>query len=317
MKLSVVSTLYNSSPYIDEFLDRCASAAEKAGFPSFEIILVNDGSPDSSLMVAKASLPSRPYLRIIDLSRNFGHHRAMMTGLMKASGERVFMIDSDLEEPPEDLERMAERMKERPDADVVYGVQAARKGGVFERVTGELYYKALNLLSEHEIPRNVVTSRLMTRRYVQALTSYRETEAFLGGLWVAAGFTQVPIVVQKASTSPTTYTFSRKMSIVLNSVTTTSRKPLIGIFFIGLICTGLASVGILIVVIQALFFKTLNGWASVVVSIWFFGGVTVSCIGVIGIYLSRIFMETKRRPYVTIREELTAEGHATTHAGSG
>src|SRR5256885_14440017 len=149
MKLSIVTTLYYSAPYLDEFYDRACAAAEKFT-RDFEIILVNDGSPDNSLEVALSIYQKDHRVKVIDLSRNFGHHKAMMTGLAHASGELVFLIDCDLEEEPELLERFHRELI-ASGADVVYGVQQKRKGDLFERVSGTLFFKLFNALSSQSI----------------------------------------------------------------------------------------------------------------------------------------------------------------------
>ena len=165
MFLSVVTTLYYSAPHLEEFHARVSRAAA-ALCPEYEILFVNDGSPDTSLDVALGLFRRDPHVRIVDLSRNFGHHKAMMTGLEHARGDLIFLIDSDLEEAPELLEAFLGTMRETS-ADVVYGVQQTRRGGPTERFTGWLFFKLFNLLSDSPIPPNVLTVRLMTRRYVR------------------------------------------------------------------------------------------------------------------------------------------------------
>ena len=149
-------------------------------------------------------------LVVIDLSRNFGHHKAMMTGLAHARGERVFLIDSDLEEEPEWLISFARRWSAMR-CDVVYGVQEDRKGGWFERWSGHWFYSVFRA-DRHGPAENIMTARLMSRRYVNALLSYREREVFMAGLWQITGFDQRPQPVTKHATSGTTYTLRRKMS---------------------------------------------------------------------------------------------------------
>ncbi|WP_258129734.1 glycosyltransferase family 2 protein [Achromobacter anxifer] len=301
MKLSVVATLYRSAPYIREFHQR-ASAAAQALTDNYEIVLVNDGSPDESLEIAEALVAEDPKVVVVDLSRNFGHHKAIMTGLTHARGERVFLIDVDLEESPEWLEIFDQVMREE-DADVVYGVQARRKGGLFERWSGMLYYKVLRLLTGFTLPENLITARLMTRRYVDALLQFREREVFLAGLWHITGFRQVARVVTKLSTSPTSYTFRQKLSLLVNSVTSVSNRPLIFIFYVGALISIVALIYASYLVTNWLLFSNPpSGWTSVMISIWLMGGLVISFIGIIGIYLSKIFTETKQRPYTIVRK---------------
>lgn len=302
MKLSIVATLYQSSMYLDEFCRRATSSARKFAGDDYEIILVNDGSPDNSLDVAVQLAADDTHIVVVDLSRNFGHHKAMMTGLDYSRGESVFLIDSDLEEEPEFLIDFAEQMA-REGCDVVYGVQDRRKGGRMERWTGQWFYSFFKMLTGLELPRDVLTARLMSRRYVDALVSHKEREVFMAGLWHITGFRQCPQVVRKHNTSETTYTFRRKMSLLVNSVTSFSNAPLVGIFYIGLGISSLAMLYIFYLVFNWLFLENpLSGWTSVMASIWLLGGMIISFIGVVGIYLSKIFSEAKQRPYTIVRQ---------------
>lgn len=301
MKLSIVTTLYRSAPYIEEFHRRASAAAREVVGDQYEIVFVNDGSPDNSLEVVIEVLNSDHHVVVVDLSRNFGHHKAMMTGLAHAVGEQVFLIDSDLEEDPEYLRAFVERMGS-DSADVVYGVQPQRKGGWFERVSGELFYRLFDALTGTSLPRNVVTARLMSRRYVDALLMHEEREVFMAGLWHITGFQQLPMQMAKHNTSKTTYTLRRKMSLLVNSVTSFSNAPLVGIFYIGAIISTVSVAYILYLILHWAFFaKPLSGWTSVIASVWLLGGMIISFIGVVGIYLSKIFSETKRRPYTIVR----------------
>ena len=168
MKLSVVSTIYNSNKTIREFIQRAKNAVELIDIDEYEIVVVNDGSPDNSIDILKQIASGDKNIKIVDLTRNFGHHKAMMTGLKYCDGDRVFLIDSDLEESPEWLTSFWEIMKNR-DADVIFGVQEKRRGNLFQKLTGEINYKVINWLSNCNHPKNIATARLMTRRYVKSL----------------------------------------------------------------------------------------------------------------------------------------------------
>ena len=302
MKLSIVATLFQSADYIAEFHLRTSSAARQLAGEDYEIVLVNDGSPDSSLDLAIQLAELDGHIVVVDLSRNFGHHKAMMTGLAHATGARVFLIDSDLEEEPECLISFSDQMLTDP-CDVVYGVQEQRKGNWFERWSGRWFYRFFKALTGLTLPENVVTARLMTRRYVDALMRHQEREVFMAGLWHITGFVQRPQTVKKHSTSETTYTFRRKMSLLVNSVTSFSNAPLVSIFYIGVSIWLFALFYITYLAIHWIFLaKPLSGWTSVMASIWLLGGMVISFIGVVGIYLSKIFSETKQRPYTIVRQ---------------
>jgi putative glycosyltransferase len=193
-------------------------------------------------------------------------------------------------------------------ADVVYGVQEARKGGWVERVAGQIFFSVFNRMLTYPIPANVVTARLMTNRYVKALVSHQERELCLAGLWAITGFEQQPIRVRKGDRGESTYTTRKRVSALANAITSFSNRPLVYIFQIG--------VGVMVLSVVAggiLLYKSLSGeigvpgWASIMVSIWFLGGLIIFCIGVIGMYLAKIFTEIKQRPYTIVRAEYGRE----------
>jgi putative glycosyltransferase len=301
MKLSVVATLYHSAPYIDEFYHRASAAARQIAGEDFEIVFVNDGSPDNSLDIAVKLSTCDTHIVIIDLSRNFGHHKAMMTGLAHTCGDRVFLVDVDLEEEPEWVLSFSKQM-EHEASDVIYGVQGHRKGGVFERWSGQVFYRLFNVLSGIQLPENTVVARLMSRRYVDALLRYDEREVFIDGLFHLAGFAQNPQVVAKHSKGETTYTLRRKIALLVNAVTSFSNMPLALIFYTGLVIFILAGFHNVYLVIKRFFFDApLSGWTSVMSSIWLLGGLVILFIGIVGIYLSKMFSEIKHRPYTIVR----------------
>jgi len=302
MKLSIVATLYQSAPYIAEFHQRATSVARQIAGDDYEIVLVNDGSPDNSLELAVQLTEADKHVIVVDLSRNFGHHKAMMTGLAHTKGAHVFLIDSDLEEEPEYLTSFAKQM-ERDACDVVYGVQEKRKGGWFERWSGEVYYSIFNFLADIEHPRNIATARLMTRRYVEALLQFQEREMVISCLWVITGFKQTAQVVKKHMTSASTYSLARKIEHLTNSITSFSAVPLRLIFYTGLSIFACALLYAGYLVFHKLVLATpMDGWTSVMVSIWLLGGMIISFVGLIGIYLSKVFSESKQRPSTIVRK---------------
>jgi putative glycosyltransferase len=197
MKLSIVTTLYKSAPFIDEFVRRVTAESNKIT-DDYEIIMVDDGSPDNSLVTALEIQKSDPHLRIIELSRNFGHHKAMMTGLEHARGDLVFLIDVDLEEPPELMARFQEEMN-RGNWDVVYGIQKERKGGFIKKFGGRFGWWLIQLLVPVEFPHNLSTVRLMRSAYVSQLIRHKEHMTAIAGLWVLTGFHQKGILFDKTS----------------------------------------------------------------------------------------------------------------------
>jgi putative glycosyltransferase len=300
MKLSIVTTLYRSSAYIAEF-HRRMTAAVKDIFADYEIIFVDDGSPDNSLEKTLALKAGDTHIKVIELSRNFGHHKALMAGLEHASGDLVFMLDSDMEEAPENLNIFYQELQ-TGNWDVVYGVQNTRNRGFWSNLTGSLYYRLFKFFSGVSIPHNLTACRLMRRAYIDALLQYPEEDVVLAGVWSLAGFRQHAMVIEKPFKGETSYTLSRKLEQFVNSITGFSAKPLVYIFYLGLIISLFSGFMILWFAYRKLFFGiSLVGWTSLIVSIWFIGGMVMLSLGVVGIYVERIFRQVKGRPRVLIR----------------
>lgn len=298
--LSVVATLYKSMDYIDEFYKRVTVEARKIT-ADYEIVFVDDGSPDESLLKALTLVRQDPRVRVVELARNFGHHKAMMTGIEQARGRLVFLIDVDLEEPPELLSEFYARMNESS-WDVVYGMQETRKGGVFERTSGAIAWWLVKILLPTKVPQNHSTVRLMKSDYAQALVLHKEHKTAIGGLWVETGFKQTGIKFKKLSRAGSSYRFRTRLTAMLDSITSFSERPLYFVFFLGLGILALSTfmaIGLFALWCSG---KMLPGWISVMASVWFLGGLAIFCIGVVGLYTSRIFVETKMRPYTIIRQ---------------
>jgi putative glycosyltransferase len=308
-ELSVVTTLYYSAPYLREFYARTLAQIERLGV-SYEFVIVNDGSPDDSLEVALALQERDPGIVVVDLSRNFGHHQAILQGLAQTRGQRVFLIDCDLEESPEVLQEFNRVFAEAP-CDVAFGVQAKRKGGLQERLFGWLFYKLINYLSDTDVPENATIARLMSRRYVDALLGFREQSLFLGGVMAAVGFRQIPVEVQKSHKGTTTYTFRRKLSALTSAVTSFSEKPLRLVFYSGV---GISLVSFAFAAwfaIEKLLFQIpVSGFTTLAVSLWLIGGLIILFLGIIGIYIAKIFMQTKSRPLAIVKHVYEADASA-------
>lgn len=302
MKLSIVTTLYKSSPYVDEFYERISQEAKKIT-DDYEIIFVDDGSPDDSLQKCISLYQKDKKVKVIELSRNFGHHKAIMTGLAQAKADFTFLIDADLEEEPELLGKFWSELQSAEDLDVVYGVQESRKGSWFEKWSGKTFYKIFNFFSGIKIPNNFLTVRLMTKNYVTNLTSFKEKEIVFSILTVLTGFKTKELKVKKLSHSPTTYSTIAKIRLLFHIITSSSAKPLWLALNFGLLITSISIAYILYLVFRKLFYNIgIDGWTSVMVSISFFGGIIILFLGIIGIYLANIFTEVKNRPFTIIKK---------------
>jgi len=301
MKLSVVSTLYQSEITLPRFYELISKEIKKITPKKYEIILVDDGSPDASLAIAQKLARQDRHLSVIELSRNFGHHQAIMTGLAFARGQLVFLIDSDLEENPKWLSDFHKTLTKRK-CDVVYGIAKIRKGTPFEKLSGEIFYRIFRIMTGLNQPNNICTARLMKRAYVKALILHEEKEINFGGLCLITGFMQLAQMVDKRNTSPTSYSFQKKITHLINAITSFSNKPLIFTFYAGALLSVSAVLFIAYLLYRYLFVAAApDGYTSVVASIWMFSGLIILFHGVLGIYLSKIFLESKRRPLSIIK----------------
>lgn len=299
--LSIVTTLYRSQQYIERFYTEACRIADAIGL-SFEIVFVNDGSPDNDLQVARALHNRDGRVKLVDLSRNFGHHRALMSAFAYASADLVYVTDVDLEEPMDFLRTCYDRFQQG-DCDVVYGYQSERRGTWLTRVTGELFWKVFNFLCNAKLPRNMVTARLMSKRYVASLLEHREYDPYIVGLWVATGYTQVGLPMEKRYSGYSTYSTLKRMRLAVSSIISFSNRPLLLSVGIGLVICLLASLYIIYLIGQWLILgNPIEGWTSLIVSVWLLGGINLFFIGLVGLYISKIFTEVKGRPNVIVRE---------------
>lgn len=301
VKITVLTTLYFSEPYLNEFYDRIKNVLKQIS-NNYEIIFVNDGSPDGCVPKVLELQRQDSSIVLIDLSRNFGHHQAIMTGLQHVSGDYIFLIDADLEEDPELLLTFFNKIQENKSIDVVYGVQRKRKGNFAERITGSIFYKILNMLTKTDYPANTLTARLMKRNYVASVAKYEEKAIDIWAIFVLAGYNQKGVCVEKKHKGESTYTFSKRLAMGIESITSFSHRPLYSIFFIGIVWLVISTINVLFILSKKWIFGVpIEGWSSIMASVWLIGGITIFLIGVIGIYLSKMFLELKSRPLSIIR----------------
>lgn len=301
VKVSVVATLFYSEKYIQEFYERVKKSL-LTFTDSYEFIFVNDGSPDNSRLRVLDLQQADARVVLVDLSRNFGHHQAIVTGLAHASGDYIFLIDTDLEEDPELVIPFWDKLKSDQNTDVVYGLQEKRKGGFLERTSGYAFYRTLNLVTDFKYPANTLTARLMKKNYVDAVLQYNEKTLDVWSIFVMAGFNQVGIPTTKKNKGTSTYTFLKKLKMSIEIITSLSHRPLYSIFFIGTVwlCISLTSI-VWILIKKWIYGAEIEGWASIMASVWLIGGIIIFLLGVIGIYLSKMFLEIKNRPLTIVK----------------
>ena len=232
MIMSIVTTMYNSQNHLYEFYDRTLKALETLQC-DLEIIFVDDGSPDDSIKIVQSIKRNDPRVKILKLSRNFGHHTALLAGIENSQGDYVFVIDSDLEERPEYLVDFWNVMKEDETLQMVYGIQFSRKGNNLEKLTGKFYYKIFNQLSSSKIEPNQLTARLMTRKFVNLLNQMQNKNFTFFQILSEVGLDSKSIQLEKLKLSRSNYSFRKKVSLVTRSLTTSSTKLLNSLFLLG------------------------------------------------------------------------------------
>jgi putative glycosyltransferase len=305
MKISVVSTLYKSEKYLDEFLAECLLALQTIECNDYEFVFVNDGSPDNSVDFLIRKRKSIPNIRIVDLSRNFGHHYAIQAGLLNAKGDYVLLIDNDLETSPKVLIDFYNEIQKDPKLDMVYGYQESRKGGFIEKYFGNIFYKVFNWFSEIKIPENILTERLMSKKYVKELASLPDKNIFFAGLMQWVGFNQLGIPVKKQNRKgASTYTFRKRINLMINAITSFTAYPLRILFNIGILISIGSFIASLYLVAKKIIYpdQILSGYTSLAVVILLSTGLLLTAIGVLGIYLEKIFNQVKNRPTFIIKK---------------
>ncbi|HVF50081.1 MAG TPA: glycosyltransferase family 2 protein [Pyrinomonadaceae bacterium] len=310
--LSVVVPCYNEEDVIAETHRRLVGVLEGIGDGArFEIIYVDDGSRDRTAHVLHEIQRGDERVRVLLLSRNFGHQIAVTAGLEHARGDAVVLIDADLQDPPEVIPEMLAAW--RAGSHVAYGVRTDRAGETrFKLWTAKLFYRLMNRLSGVEIPLDTGDFRLMDRRVVASLLSMPERDRFLRGMVSWVGFRQTPVHYKRAPrfAGASKYPFFKMLRFATDGVLSFSFTPLRLAIWMGFVAILFAFGGILYAVLLRFFFDPshwVRGWASLFVAILFMGGVQLLSLGIIGEYIGRIYGEVKQRPLYFVRERLGFE----------
>lgn len=187
--------------------------------------------------------------------------------------------------------------------DVVFGIQKQRKGGFFERISGRLFYRMFSLLTNIEYPHDTLTARLMSKRYVEGVGKFTERELDIWGLFVLNGFNQKGVLVSKRNKGSSTYTLKKKLRMAIDTITSFSSRPLYLVFVLGIFVILFSFLNILYIVYKKIIWGVdIEGWASILASVWLIGGLVIFVLGIIGIYLSKLFLEIKNRPLTIIKD---------------
>ncbi|HEX3511546.1 MAG TPA: glycosyltransferase family 2 protein [Solirubrobacteraceae bacterium] len=299
--LSVVAPVYDEEELIEQFVARATAAVADY---EYELVLVNDGSKDRTPELLDALAASDPRIRVIHLSRNFGHQAALTAGLEHAIGDAVAMIDADLQDPPELIREMLAKWSQG--ADVVYAVRKEREGETaFKLATASWFYKLFDKLAQVDLEPNSGDFRLLDRRALDALLAMTERSRFLRGMTVWVGFNQTAVSYQRDArhAGETKYTLRRMLRFSLDAIASFSHLPLQLATYAGILSAGVAFIAIPVVIGLRIADSYLPGFGSITIAILLLGGIQLIAIGVIGEYVGRIYDEVKHRPLYIVREE--------------
>lgn len=299
--VSVVIPCFNEKDNID-ILYRHLSIVIEA-YTDYELIFVDDGSTDDTLETIRSVAEKDPRVRYISLSRNFGHQYALKAGLDHAGGDCVISMDADMQHPPELIPAMIEKWREG--YEVVNTIRGDQKSlSASKKLSSGLFYFIINRLSSVEIKPGIADFRLLDRKVVDALKQFSENHLFLRGLIPWMGFRQTSVHFEPADRhkGTTKYTFTRMLRLALDGITSFSSRPLYLSISVGSIIAGIAFLyGIYAVYVHLFTDDALPGWTSITASVLFIGGIQLIMLGIIGIYLGKLFIENKKRPNYIIR----------------
>ncbi len=306
-KISIVTSLYKSEKYINDFYSQHLDCIKHLAV-DYEFVFVDDGSPDNSGKIASQLTQIDKNVKLILLSRNFGQYPAMFAGMANAKGDYIYTADCDLEESPGNIITFYNKISENSNIDFIYGVVKERTGGFIRNFMGRIFFNIMKWMSDIDLHNNMSWQLIMNRKYITALLSYKEIESLPGGLMVLAGFNQHTILIDKEYKGSTSYTFSKRIKLAVNSITAFSSKPLVFIGLFGISVTIIAFLALIAALITKLFYVDYQtGWVSIIMSIWLVGGLILSSVGIVGIYLAKVFNQVKNRPLYIIKSIISQE----------
>lgn len=303
MDISVVIPVFNEEKSLTVLYDRLVNTLADIS-NEYELIFVNDGSKDNSLEIIKSFAAKNAQVKYIDFSKNFGHQLAVFAGLEHAKGNAIVIIDADMQDPPELIKNLYEKLQQG--YDVVYAQREHREGESWHKLmTAKWFYRIINQLSDVTIPMDTGDFRIFSKRINDIIISMPERNKFLRGQIAWTGFNQTFILYKREEryAGNTNYSYSKMFSFAFDGITSFSNLPLRMATFFGFIVSLISFFFILYTLYQKYIkHDTVQGWSSLMVSILFIGGVQLICLGIIGEYLGRIMDNVKQRPLYIVRD---------------
>lgn len=308
MYLSVVIPVFNEEECIEHSRARIAAAISKSalGTKSVELIFVNDGSKDKTPQILESFTSkneSHLTYRVLHLSRNFGHSSAVLAGLENATGDFVGIIDADMQDPPELIPQMVEKLNEG--YDVAYGVRTSREGETFfKKITAWFFYRIINLLASIEIPKDTGDFRVMKRQVVEALLKCNDQAPFIRGLVAWIGFKQLPMPYRREERKlgTTKYPLKKMIKFAWQAISSFSNTPLLFIVYIGLLMMAVSIIIGAWALRQYYLGEVIAGWTSLLIGFMAGNAVTLLMLGIMGLYLGKVIDQVRGRPRYILRK---------------
>lgn len=311
LEFSIVIPIYNEEENISELYKRLTGVMEelcynsKYPIDSYEVIMVDDGSKDRSWQSIKELNKEDKRVKGVSFSRNFGHHIAITAGLDYARGKAVILMDGDLQDPPEEIPKLFEKFKEG--FEIVYGIRQHRRDSLFKKVTSYVFWWILRRFSGVDIPQGQTMLRILSRRLVNILKEMREQARFIHGLMAWTGFKVTTLEIEHSprTRGKSKYNIPKMFRLAFHAVTSFSTVPLKIAIYMGFVSAFISFIIGIFFIYQKIFFGIpVLGYASIIISIFFVGGIQLLVLGLFGEYLGRTYQEVQRRPLYILKESL-------------
>lgn len=308
MKISIVSPVFKAEKVVGELVSRVVLEVEKIT-DDFEIILVEDGSPDNSWEEIERNCKKDKRVKGIKLSRNFGQHHAITCGLDFCKGDWTVVMDCDLQDLPEEISKLYKKAQEG--YDVVLARRGKRKDSLLKQIENWLFYTVFNYLTGMNYDNQVGGFRILSKRVVEHLRFMREQHRFFNGLveWMSFPTAYVDVMHGERFEGKSAYTFRKLLRFAIDIITSYSDKPLRVAAVLGFVMSLLSFIYGAFILLKALIFGSqVSGWSSLIISLYFLSGVIITILGIIGIYLGKTYSEVKRRPLYVVSKYLGFDG---------
>ncbi len=305
IELSVVVTIYNAEQVLPELIERLQKAAQSVS-GDYELIFIEDRGRDQSWKVLKALAQQDDRIKAARLARNFGQHNAITAGLYVAQGNYVVLMDGDLQDEPEVIPQLYREIKETK-KEIIYVRRVRRKDSAFKKTTAKFFYKGFSILSGMEVNPEVGTFRIMTRLVRESFCEFREVDKYIGGIfyWMSFEDGYFEAEHRERKHGKSNYNLSRMLKLALNGMLSFSNKPLNIAMYIGFISAiGSMIMGLYFLSIKLLYNVKIEGYYSIIVSLFFIGGLILFVLGIIGQYIGRIYDQVRSRPEFLVQEKI-------------